>query len=83
VTVTPTPTPGGTPGGCSDFDGDGVVSVRDVRELVRHLGKKRFDPRYDLNGDGRITGRDVVLAIRQLGQSCDAPSGARRGPKVR
>jgi hypothetical protein len=52
------------------MDGDGTVTMRDIRDLIGHLGKKRFDARYDLDGDGRITGSDVVMAIRQLGQRC-------------
>jgi hypothetical protein len=68
-TQTPTPVPTTA---CADMDGDGSVTMRDIRDLIRHLGKKRFDPRYDLDGDGRITGSDVVMAIGQLGRRCGA-----------
>ena len=56
---------------CADMDGDGRVTWDDVRAVLRRLGKKRFDPKYDLNGDGKITGRDVFLAVKQLGRRCE------------
>lgn len=81
-TATPTPTPTDTPpptstrtpppgAPCADVTGDGIVNFADVFAVVRHLGRKRFDPAYDVDGDGRVTGRDVALTIRQFGRTCD------------
>jgi hypothetical protein len=53
------------------MDGNGRVSFSDVMAIVRHVGKRRFDSKYDLNGDGKVTGRDVMMAIRQLGRRCE------------
>jgi hypothetical protein len=56
---------------CADVNGDGRVTWDDVRAILRRLGKKHVDPKYDLNGDGKVTGRDVFLAVRQVGKRCE------------
>jgi hypothetical protein len=39
-------------------------------DLLAHMGKKRFDPRYDLNGDGKVNGRDLGIIVRLVGERC-------------
>jgi hypothetical protein len=53
------------------MDGDGKVRWNDVWAVWRHIGKKRFNSKYDLNGDGRVTGRDLQIAVWQVGRRCD------------
>jgi hypothetical protein len=64
----PAPTP--TLLQCADVTGDGVVTLADLIAVLRHLGRGRFDPRYDINGDGRVNGRDVFIVARQRGKRC-------------
>jgi len=72
---TSTPTAAATPtrvplAVCADIDGNGRVTFEDAFAVLRHLGKKRYDPRYDVNGDGRIDGRDLMTVVRQIGRRC-------------
>jgi hypothetical protein len=55
---------------CADITGDGRVTSADAFALLRHMGKKRYDARYDVNGDGRIDGRDLMVVVRQIGRQC-------------
>ena len=55
---------------CADVNGDGRVSLRDVRLIAEHVALGTYAEQYDVNGDGRLTSRDVVRAVRQLGRRC-------------
>lgn len=80
-TVTNTPLPTSTPSAiptatpaasatCADVSGDGRVTVADVLAIFEHVGRKRYDPAYDLNHDGKVNGRDVRIVVAQLGTVC-------------
>ena len=60
---------------CADFNGDGRVTRRDLRDLQQRLGsregQRRYRARYDLNDDGRISPADLRLARKQLGDRCE------------
>lgn len=55
---------------CADVNGDGKVSIRDVKLIARAVLRGDDDEQFDVNGDGRVTQRDVVRAISQLGRRC-------------
>ena len=50
--------------------GDGRVTLTDLLAVFNHLGRKRYDPVYDVNRDGKINGRDLQMVIAQLGTVC-------------
>jgi hypothetical protein len=56
---------------CPDFDGDGRVGFRDLRQLARHLPRSRYDARFDLDADGKIGARDVLILLSRLGDRCE------------
>jgi hypothetical protein len=72
ATNTPTPTP--IPACLGDLNGDGVVNVRDLvlvaRHMGTHVGERRYAARFDLNHDGRINVLDLMTVIRRLGVVC-------------
>jgi hypothetical protein len=72
ATNTPLPPATATPTllQCADVDGNGRVDAEDLRLIGDHMGRRRFDPQYDVNGDGKVTGRDMAVAFRQLGRRC-------------
>jgi hypothetical protein len=55
---------------CADVDGDGRVTLEDVRLIARQIMRGLYDPRYDVNNDGRVSTKDAMRAIRQLGRRC-------------
>lgn len=73
-TAVPTATSTPAPVACADVTGDGRVTIRDLVAVAEHMGRRRYDPRYDLNHDGRITVADLFLVLRQLGRSCSRPT---------
>lgn len=67
---TPTPTTAAGTSGCADFNGDGVVSMRDVWDVLVGTLQTRYVRAYDLNFDGRVNLRDLIIAVTQLGRRC-------------
>ena len=76
---TPTPTSAPTPPaavvpGCYDFDGDRVVSERDLAQIRSHQGETSaspaWDPKFDLNRDGVIDQTDILAVEKQIGRAC-------------
>jgi hypothetical protein len=59
---------------CADFDRDGRVTLRDLRELIERIGarkgSRRYRAIYDLNDNGYIGYLDLALARQQLGKRC-------------
>jgi hypothetical protein len=55
-----------------DSDGDGHVSLDDLRSFVSTFGKDAGDPGYlwyfDYNGDGRVDVGDLLQLLRRFGQ---------------
>jgi hypothetical protein len=51
-----------------DFNGDGVIDLKDLVLMARCFGAHRGDPTYnrlyDLNGDGRIDLKDLAAVAR-------------------
>ena len=68
ATATSTSTPSAV--ACADVTGDGSVTIGDFVAVAEHMGRHRYDPRYDVNHDGRITVDDLLLVLGQLGRSC-------------
>ena len=52
-----------------DFDGNGVVDVDDLLELVSNYGLENDE--LDLDDDGSITVNDVLLMLNYFGNNCD------------
>jgi len=50
-----------------DVNGDGIVNMRDITEIILDFNAKEGDGRYrpqcDIDGDGIVNMRDVVIAI--------------------
>jgi|CXWL01.1.fsa_nt_gi hypothetical protein len=55
---------------CADVNGDGKVSIRDVKLIANAVLRRDKNAQFDVNGDGRVSLRDVVRAISQLGRRC-------------
>jgi hypothetical protein len=73
--TTPAATRTPQPEACAaDVNGDGRVSIRDLRQVAhavaRAFARGYYDARYDVNGDGRLTPRDILLTWRRLGRRC-------------
>jgi Ca2+-binding EF-hand superfamily protein len=55
-----------------DVNGDGKVTLRDVRLVRRHLGETpssaTWDGRADVNCDGKVSARDLRKVRRQIGK---------------
>ncbi|MEM3616534.1 MAG: cohesin domain-containing protein [Candidatus Bathyarchaeia archaeon] len=55
-----------------DVNGDGIVNMRDIGEVVRVFnakeGDERYKPQCDLDADGIINMRDVGIAILNFGK---------------
>lgn len=65
--------PGGAP--CpGDVDGDGVISLRDLAQLLAAFGSSKGDPRYnpnaDFNNDGVISLEDLAVQLGVFGTAC-------------
>ena len=54
-----------------DFDGDGIIDMRDIAATARlfgsHNGDPRYDPMLDFNQDNWIDMRDIVPVARNFG----------------
>jgi hypothetical protein len=60
--------------GCAlDFDGDGVVTVNDIKAIYEN-DKLPYNPIYDLNNDGVLDQQDYQLALEYVGYLCDESS---------
>lgn len=72
TSATPTPTPATVV--CPDFDGDGLITVRDLQEVAWRMGSatgdRGYDPAFDLNADGRIDSTDLRLLREHFGEVC-------------
>src|SRR3990170_2752885 len=59
---------------CYDFDGDGIVNIKDVDLVVALFGKERgdlgFNEKYDFDYDGAITGGDINTMVYHIGETC-------------
>jgi hypothetical protein len=75
ATTTPTATPMAH-AECADFNGDGIVTGRDIANLAHRFGAVVGDPeyerRFDLDQNGVINVSDILLAVRQLGNRCQS-----------
>jgi len=69
-TSTPDSAPTTPPVDCPDLNGNGSVGLDDVLVMVKQLGRKPPDLRFDLNGDGRLNGLDLVMVLRSVGARC-------------
>ena len=50
-----------------DVNGDGVVNISDVTELLNHLAiAVEYDAHYDMNGDSAVTISDVTALLNYL-----------------
>ena len=59
--------------GIPDWDGDGAVGFRRLREVRREgigfrRGRAGYDPRYDLDRDGEVGFSDFLILARAFGQ---------------
>jgi uncharacterized GH25 family protein len=68
------PEPGPTPERCPDFDGDGVVTVRDQVRVARAMGSSvggaRYDSAVDLDADGDVDVDDLRRVLARRGATC-------------
>jgi len=68
------PGPVGGPPCVGDMDGDGVIGMPDLADLIDHFGAQPVDPLWhclaDLNADLRIDLDDMTLLLRRFGTTC-------------
>ena len=59
---------------CADFNRDGVITVRDLVLLARHMGSsvgdRRYDSTFDINEDGAINNIDLMMIVGHFGETC-------------
>ena len=54
-----------------DFDGDGVVSPRDLLVMLQNFGRSGdniLNPAADLNGDGVVNALDLIIFMANYGK---------------
>ncbi len=51
----------------ADFNGDGNVTWKDIKEIVRRIINNNYHPLYDLNANGKLDLHDLFRGIRTLG----------------
>jgi hypothetical protein len=56
--------------GCADLDGDGVVSIADLSQLLANFGASGTASDGDLNGDGIVDLADLTLLLADFGMNC-------------
>lgn len=64
-------------GGCSDFDGDNRVSIRDLKVIQENIGKtnldKDFNPQIDFDNNNIINQADLICLQSDFGKSIKCP----------